>query len=274
MSAPEENLVLATEIHPPAVVHPTAALDAGVRVGPYTVIHEGCEIGAGTSIGASCTIGPWTRIGARNHIHSHAAVGGDPQDRLYRGEKTWLVLGDGNEVREFATLNRGTTKGDGYTRIGHKNLLMACSHVAHDCVLGDRIILANNVLLAGHVIVEDGAILNGAAAIQQFTTIGRIAYVGGLTRIVQDVPPFMVVEGNPAKIWKVNIVGLQRNGYSEDQISALREAHRVIFRSKHPRAKILADISSNGAMTPEVGELVAFLERMERGTFGRARNGG
>ena len=111
---------------------------------------------------------------------------------------------------------------------------MACSHVAHDCVLGDRIILANNVLLAGHVIVEDGAILNGAAAIQQFTTIGRIAYVGGLTRIVQDVPPFMVVEGNPAKVWKANIVGLQRNGYSEDQIAALREAHRVIFRSKQP----------------------------------------
>jgi UDP-N-acetylglucosamine acyltransferase len=274
MSAPEENLVLATEIHPTAVVHPTAALDAGVKVGPYTVIHEGCEIGAGTSIGASCTIGPWTRIGAKNVIHSHAAVGGDPQDRLYRGEQTWLVMGDGNQVREFATLNRGTTKGDGYTRIGHKNLLMACSHVAHDCVLGDRIILANNVLLAGHVIVEDGAILNGAAAIQQFTTIGRIAYVGGLTRIVQDVPPFMVVEGNPAKVWKTNIVGLQRNGYSEDQISALREAHRVIFRGKHPRAKILAEISSNGAMTPEVGELVAFLERMERGTFGRARNGG
>ena len=138
---------------------------------------------------------------------------------------------------------------------------MACSHVAHDCVLGDHIILANNVLLAGHVIVEDGAILNGAAAVQQFTTIGRLAYVGGLTRIVQDVPPFMVVEGNPAKVWKANIVGLQRNGYSEDQIAALRDAHRVIFRSKQPRAEILGrDRRRTGPMTPEVGELVAFLE--------------
>jgi UDP-N-acetylglucosamine acyltransferase len=273
MSGSGERLEDATEVHPTAVIHPTAVLDAGVKIGPYTVVNEGTEIGAGTTIGASCTIGPWTRIGARNAIHSHAAVGGDPQDRLYKGEKTWLVVGDENEIREFATLNRGTHKGDGYTRVGNKNLLMACSHVAHDCILGDRIILANNVLLAGHVVVEDGAILNGAAAVQQFTTIGRLAYVGGLTRIVQDVPPFMVVEGNPAKVWKANIVGLQRNGYSEDQIAALREAHRIIFRSKSPRAHVLAEISGNGPLTPEVGELVAFLNRMERGMFGRARNG-
>src|SRR5262245_43282040 len=268
-----DDTEVATEIHPTAVVHPTAALDAGVRVGPYTVVHEGVEIGAGTTVGSNCTIGPHTRIGTKNLIHSHAAVGGDPQDRLYRGEKTWLVVGDQNEIREFATINRGTLKGDGYTRIGHKNLLMACSHVAHDCVLGDHIVLANNVLLAGHVVVEDGAILNGAAAVQQFTTIGRLSYVGGLTRIVQDVPPFMVVEGNPAKVWKANIVGLQRNGYSDDQIAALREAHRIICRSKSPRAHVLAEISGNGPMTPEVGELVAFLNRMERGMFGRARNG-
>lgn len=261
-------------VHPTAVVHRGTVLGAGVTIGPYTVVHEGCEIGAGTRIGSNCTIGPWTRMGARNVVSSHAAVGGDPQDRLYKGEKTWLVMGDQNEVREFATINRGTMKGDGTTRIGNRNLLMACSHVAHDCILGDQIVLANNVLLAGHVVIEDCAILNGAAAVQQFTTIGRLAYVGGLTRIVQDVPPFMVVEGNPAKVWKANIVGLQRNGYSEEQIAALREAHRIIFRSKHPRAKTLASFEQDGNMTPEVGELIAFLNRVERGTFGRARNGG
>lgn len=272
-AAAEEHREAAT-IHPTAVVHPGTVVGPGVTIGPYTVVEEGCEIGEGTRIGSNCTIGPWTKIGARNLIYSHSAVGGDPQDRLYRGEKTWLVMGDGNEVREFATVNRGTLKGDGYTRVGSRNLLMACSHVAHDCILGDHVVLANNVLLAGHVVIGDGAILNGAAAVQQFTTVGRLAYVGGLTRIVQDVPPFMVVEGNPAKVWKANIVGLQRNGYSEDQIAALREAHRLIFRSKHPRAKTLADIQSNGAMTPEVGELISFLNRVERGTFGRARNGG
>jgi UDP-N-acetylglucosamine acyltransferase len=269
-----DHLDVATEVHPTALVHPGSVLDHGVRIGPYTVVHEGCEIGAGTVIGSNCTLGPWTRIGAKNVIHSHSAVGGDPQDRLYRGEKTWLVVGDQNEIREFATLNRGTMKGDGYTRVGHKNLLMACSHVAHDCVLGDHVVLANNVLLAGHVVVEDHAILNGAAAVQQFTTIGRLAYVGGLTRIVQDVPPFMVVEGNPAKVWKANIVGLQRSGYSEEQIASLREAHRVIFRSKKPRAEVLDEVEAAGSMTPEVAELVTFLKRVERGTFGRARNGG
>jgi len=263
-----------TEIHPTAVVHPSAALDTGVRIGPYAVVHEDVEIGAGTTVGAGATIGPHTRLGARNAVHPHAAVGGDPQDRLFRGETTWLVVGADNEIREFSTINRGTSKGDGYTRIGDGNLLMAGSHVAHDCILGNRIVLANNVLFAGHVVVEDGAILNGAAAVQQFTTIGRVAYVGGLTRIVQDVPPFMVVEGNPAKVWKANIVGLQRNGYSEDQIAALREAHRMIFRSRKPRAQALAELEGNGPMTPEVAELLSFLKRAEHGTFGRARNGG
>jgi UDP-N-acetylglucosamine acyltransferase len=263
-----------TEVHATAVVHPSAVLGSGVRIGPYAVIHEDVEIGAGTSVGAGSIIGPHTRLGENNVVHAHAAVGGDPQDRLFRGETTWLAVGDGNEIREFATINRGTSKGDRFTRVGHGNLLMACSHVAHDCVLGDRIVLANNVLLAGHVVVEDGAILNGAAAVQQFTTVGRLAYVGGLTRIVQDVPPFMVVEGNPAKVWKTNVVGLQRNGYSEEQIAALREAHRIIFRSRKPRAEVLSEFEKNGATTPEVAELLDFLKRAELGTFGRARNGG
>jgi UDP-N-acetylglucosamine acyltransferase len=263
-----------TEVHPTAVVHPTSVLDLGVKVGPYSVVHEGCEIGAGTTLGAGSIIGPYARIGARNAIFAHAAVGGDPQDRLYRGERTWLIVGDENEIREFATLNRGTMKGDGTTRVGHRNLLMACSHVAHDCILGDQVVLANNVLLAGHVVVEDHAILNGAAAVQQFTTIGRLAYVGGLTRVVQDVPPFMVVEGNPAKVWKANVVGLRRNGFSEDQIGTLKEAHRQIFRSKKPRAETLEEIESAGPLPPEVAELVRFLKRAESGTYGRARNGG
>jgi UDP-N-acetylglucosamine acyltransferase len=176
-------------------------------------------------------------------------------------------------VREFVTVNRGTSKGDGYTRVGNGNLLMACCHVAHDCVLGDHVIMANNALLAGHVIVEDRAIINGAAGVQQFTTIGRLAYVGGLTRIVHDVPPFMVVEGNPSKVRKVNTVGLRRAGYTDEQVAALKEAHRRIFRSRRPRAEILAEIERDPAVTPEVQDLCRFLRRMERGHSGRSREG-
>lgn len=262
-----------TEIHPTAVVHRTARLGAGVKVGPYTIIHEETELGDGTRVGSSCSVGPFTRLGAENEVHHHASVGGDPQDRLHKGEKTWLVAGDRNQFREFTTINRGTMKSDGYTRIGSGNLFMACSHVAHDCIIGDRVVMANNALIAGHVVIEDGAILNGAAGVQQFTTIGRMAYIGGLTRIVHDVPPFMIVEGNPAKVWKVNIVGLQRNGFSEDQVTALREAHRLIFRSRRPRSEILDELEGAPGVTPEVGELVAFLRRTDRGANGRAREG-
>jgi UDP-N-acetylglucosamine acyltransferase len=261
----------AVAIHATAVVHPSAELDQGVEVGPYAVIEANTTIGAGTRVGPGAVIGPNTRMGAENVVYQHASVGADPQDLTYRGEETFLVVGDRNRIREFVTVNRGTHKGDGFTRVGNGNLLMACCHVAHDCLLGDHVVMANNALLAGHVTVEDRAIINGAAAVQQFTTIGRLSYVGGLTRIVHDVPPFMIVEGNPSKVRKVNTVGLRRNGYTEEQISALREAHRRIYRSRRPRAQILDELEASAELTPEVAELSRFLRRVERGSRGRSR---
>lgn len=262
-----------TEIHPSAIIHPTAHLEEGVHVEPFAHVQRDVVIGEGTRIGTGAVIGPNTRIGRDNLIDHHASVGADPQDLSYGGEETWLIIGDGNRIREFVTVNRGTLKGDGYTRIGNRNLLMACCHVAHDCVLGDHVVMANNALLAGHVTVQDGAIINGAAGVQQFTTVGALSYVGGLTRIVHDVPPYMVVEGNPSKVRKVNTVGLQRAGFTEEQIHALREAHRTLFRSRRPQAETLAELEAKQPLTAEVEDLCRFLRRMGRGQRGRSREG-
>ncbi len=189
---------MATEIHPTAVVHPEAELGVDVRVGPHTVIGPSVRIGDRNWIGPQVVIDGVTTIGSENRIIGQANIGGAPQDLSYEDEPTHLEVGDRNTIREFVTINRGTIKGGGSTRLGSDCLLMACSHVAHDCELGDRVVLANNVLLAGHVAVGHGAIINGAAAAHQFCTIGKYAYVGGLTRMIMDVPPFMIVEGHPA----------------------------------------------------------------------------
>lgn len=259
-------------VDPTARVHAGAVLGKGVRIGPFCVVERDVVLGEGTRLVSHCTVGPNTTLGKDNVVYPFAAVGGDPQDLLWRGEETFLVCGDKNTFREGVTVNRGTPKGDGFTRLGSGNLIMANAHIAHDCLLGDGTILANNVLLAGHVVVEDRAILNGAAGVHQFTTIGKLAYVGGLSRIVQDVPPFMIVEGHPSEVRKVNIVGLQRHGYSEDAITALKNAHRDLFRARRPRADVLTELERHPETPPEVAELCAFLRRIERGKFGRSRN--
>ncbi|MSR74708.1 MAG: acyl-ACP--UDP-N-acetylglucosamine O-acyltransferase [Planctomycetes bacterium] len=262
-----------SSIHPTALVHPDAKLGMDVAIGPYAVIGEDTIIGEGSSIGPHAMVGPHVHMGAHNVIHGHAAVGGAPQDLTWKGEITWLAMGDHNVVREFAQINRGTLKGDGWTRVGSHNLLMSCCHVGHDCVLGDYVVMANNALLAGHVVIEDRAILNGAAAVQQFATVGKHSYVGGLTRVVHDVPPFMVVEGHPSKVRKVNTVGMQRAGYSSGQMEAIREAYRTIFRTARPRSEILTEIEQSPYLTAEVAYLVAFLRRSERSAAGRALQG-
>jgi len=271
MTRQREPETAVSTIHPTAVIHPTTRFGEGVRVDAYAVIEENVIIGDRCHIGSFAVIGPNTSLGRDNKIYHHAAVGADPQDLSFADEETFLVLGDGNRVREFVTINRGTRKGDGYTRIGNSNLFMACCHVAHDCLIGNHVVMANNALLAGHVTVEDYAIVNGAAGVQQFSTLGRFSYVGGLTRIVHDVPPFMIVEGNPSKVRKVNTVGLQRGGFTDDQIAALREAHRRLYRSRKPRSEILAQVEADEAVTPEVEELCRFLRRVEQGHRGRSR---
>jgi len=261
---------MTTKIHPTAVVAPGAELGTGVVIGPHSVIGPRVKIGDGTLVGPQVVIDGVTIVGRDNRFLGQANIGGDPQDLSYEDEPTELVMGDRNTVREFVTVNRGTIKGGGVTRVGSGCLFMACSHVAHDCEIGDGVLLGNNVLLAGHVAVEQGAIVNGAAAAHQFVTIGRNAYVGGLTRVIQDVPPFMILEGHPARVRKVNVIGLERAGIALDEVHALRRAFRRLFRGEETRTAALVELESEPGGTL-VRELVAALRRTELGLKGRYR---
>ncbi|MBM4049442.1 MAG: acyl-ACP--UDP-N-acetylglucosamine O-acyltransferase [Planctomycetes bacterium] len=260
------------QIDKSAHVHPKAELAADVVVGPCCVIGPDVKIGPGTVLENNVTVAGHTTLGANNRIFPHAVLGEPPQDLKYRGAPTRLVVGDKNVIRECVTLNTGTELGGGVTTVGSNNFLMACSHVAHDCILGDHIIFANCVLLGGHVKVESHAKVMGLVGVNPFATVGQHVYVGGLTRIVQDVPPYMIFEGNPGKVHQVNVIGLQRAGFTDAQVAALEEAHRVIFRCKVlNRNKAIDEMERQGNLTAEVQNLIAFLRAMQRGKSGRAR---
>ncbi|MFQ5747914.1 MAG: acyl-ACP--UDP-N-acetylglucosamine O-acyltransferase [Planctomycetota bacterium] len=260
-----------TTIHPTAHVSRGAELDASVVVGPFCHIGNRVTIGAGTILGPHVTIQGLTTIGEGNRFMGQAAIGGLPQDLKYAGEESALVIGDGNVVREFVTINIGTAAGSWITSIGNKNLLMACCHVAHDCVLEDEIILGNNVLLAGHVRIESQAIISGGSVVNHFTTVGTLALVGGLTRAIKDVPPYMVLEGHPARIRGVNTVGLRRRGKSPDVVRQLRDAFRRLFAEEAPLVLAIQELEARGQLCAEVKRLTSFLRDMERGYQGRYR---
>jgi UDP-N-acetylglucosamine acyltransferase len=263
---------LSARIDPRAVVDPSAEIADGVEIGPYAFVGPKAVLGEGTRVMHHGTVHGWTRLGKGNVVWSYASVGGDPQDYSYGGEEVWLEAGDRNVFREFVTVSRGTSKEQRVTRIGNDCLLMACAHVGHDCVLGNGVLLANNVLLAGHCHLDDRCILSGNVAVNHFTTVGRLAYVGGLSRIAMDVPPYMLVEGNPSRVAKVNIVGLQRAGFAEDRIKALRHAFRALWRSEElVRESVVARLEKDPASTEEVLHLAAFLRRQMAGKQGRAR---
>ncbi len=262
---------MSEKIHPTAVVHPLARIGVDVEIGPYCVIGADVTIGDRTKIGPQVVVEGLTRIGAENLIVGQASIGGPPQDLSYRGEPTEVEIGDRNTIREFVTINRGTVKGGGVTRVGSDNMLMACCHVAHDCELRDRIILANGVLLAGHVLVEENANISGGAAAHHFVTIGAFAYIGGMTRMVQDVPPFMILEGHPSRVRGVNVIGLQRGGVAEGEIEALREAFKRVWRSGDPRSKTLESLHTEFAGSAHVMRLVRELEHTDVGQKGRYR---
>jgi UDP-N-acetylglucosamine acyltransferase len=252
-------------------IHPTTEIGEDVEIGPFSVIGPNCRIGDGCRLGNNVTLVTNTVLGMNNEIFPGAVLGADPQDKKYEGEPSWLLLGDGNTVREHVTINTGTRQGGGKTIVGSRNLLMAGCHVAHDCVLEDGIILANNVLLGGHVRVESFANLGGMAAVHHFATVGRQSFVGGMSRVSQDVPPFMLMEGNPCRARTINKVGLLRRGVSEEVQAALKEAHRVLFRSGLPRGEGLAALEERHGDVDEVRYLIEFLRRSERGDKGRAR---
>jgi UDP-N-acetylglucosamine acyltransferase len=261
---------MTAKIHPMAVIADGAELGRDVTIGPYSVIGAQVKIGDGTVIGPQVVIDGVTTIGRENRFLGQANIGGAPQDLSYEDEPTELEIGDRNTVREFVTINRGTIKGGGVTRVGSGCLFMACSHVAHDCQIADGVQLGNNVLLAGHVAVGRNAIVNGAAAAHQFVTIGRNAYVGGLTRVIQDVPPFMILEGHPARVRKLNVIGLERAGLPPEEIHELRLAFRLLFRADETRNRVLARAENEfkGALAVE---LIQSLRNTELGLKGRYR---
>ena len=251
-------------IHPSAVVSDGAVLADDVEVGPFSFIDENVEIGAGTVVGSHVVIKGPSKIGRNNKIHQFAAIGDAPQDLKYNGEETWLVVGDNNTIREYATINRGTVDGGSYTRIGNNNLLMAYTHVAHDCLLGNNIVFSNGASLAGHVEVGDHVILSGFSLVHQFCKIGNNAFAGMGSSINKDVTPYTLVSGNYATARSINKEGLRRRGFSDESIQALHQIYKIMLRG----AKVeLSDerVLALSAAHPEVANFVAFIEASTRG---------
>ncbi len=254
-----------------ACVDPRAEIADDVEIGPYCVVGPDVRIGRGTRLLSHVCLMGVTVVGEHNTIYPFSVLGGDPQDVSYQGTPTRVEIGNHNLIREGVTINRATEKEDGVTRIGNHNILMATTHVAHDCKLGDRITIANGTMLGGHVHVESHASISGGVAVHHFVTLGGYSFVGGQSRIYHDVPPFMLVDGNPSKVRCINIVGLKRNGITAEGIDALHEAHRLIYRAKMSPKHASEILSSHGHLTTEVERLLAFIQAQHEGKHGRAR---
>ena len=253
-------------IHPAAIVDLKAEIGEGVEIGPYSVIEKNVSIGEGTKIGPHVVIREETHIGKRCQIFQFASIGEAPQAFFYRGEKTSLFIGDRNVIREFVTLHRGTIKGGGKTVIGNDNFFMAYSHVAHDCQIGNQVILSNGATLAGHIVIEDYAIIGGLSAIHQFCQVGTHALISGLTGVPLDIPPYMMAAGSRAKLYGLNAVGLKRHHFSEPTLKALKKAYRIIFRSSLTLEKAMKKVGGDEiSQMPEVQHLLQFIQRSKRG---------
>jgi UDP-N-acetylglucosamine acyltransferase len=247
-----------------AVISPRADIADGVQIGPFSIIGADVIIGAGTWIGPHVVVKGPTIIGAHNKIFQFASVGEDPQDKKYQGEETRLEIGDRNVIREFVTINRGTVYGDGVTRIGNDNLLMAYVHVAHDCRLGNQIVLSNVATLGGHVEVDDFAILGGLSAVHQFTKVGAHCFVANNAAVTRDVPPYVMAVGQPAEPHSVNTVGLQRRGFSDPQILNIRRAYRILYRSGLKLKTALEELDKAAVTQAEIRPFVDFIRRSSR----------
>ena len=252
-------------IHPTAIVENSAELALDVEVGPYAVIGAKVTVDAGTRVGAHAVICGPTRIGKNNHIFSHVSLGEAPQDKKYQGEPTALEIGNGNTIREFCTINRGTVQDVGVTRIGNNNWIMAYVHVAHDCQIGDNTVFANSVQLAGHVHIGDYSILGGFTGVHQFVHIGAHSFIGIATILTQDVPTFVTVSGNPAKPFGINSEGLSRRGFSTDAIAQIKRAYKTLYRNGLSFEDAKAQIASQIGACPELKLLSDFLNASTRG---------
>lgn len=252
-------------IDPRACVEPGARLAPGVSVGPWSLVEAGVEIGEGTVIGPHVIMRGPARIGRDSRIHAFCVIGGDPQDKKYRGEPTRLEIGEGNTIREHCTINRGTAQGGGVTRIGDHNWFMANVHIAHDCTVGSHTVFANNTALGGHVSVEDHVILGGYAGVHQFCRVGAYSFAAIAAIIVKDVPPYMMVAGNTARARGLNREGLKRHGYSAAAINALRRAYRILYRQGLTLSEATAQLRELARESAEVQRLVDFISVTARG---------
>ncbi len=256
---------MSVRIHPTAVVDAAAQLADGVVVGPYAIVGSGVSIGADTEIGPHVVVDGLTTIGARCRFTGQSSIGGPPQDLKYEGSPTRLEIGDDNIVREFVTMNRATEHGGGVTRVGSHGMYMAYAHVAHDCVVGDHVVMANAATLAGHVTIEDHAIVGGLVAIHQFVRIGESSILGGGAMVTQDIVPYCMAAGDRAVLHGLNLIGLKRRGFSAETLHALRSAYRTIFRSGMRLQDALEALRADAADEPRVAHLVRFIEQSQRG---------
>lgn len=257
-----------TLVHPTARIHSGARVGKGVKIGAYTIIGENVEIGDGTEVGSHCVIEGPAKIGRDNRIFPGVVLGMEPQDLSYRGEDTRLVIGDNNIIREYATIHRGTAA-TGETRVGSNNYLMAYTHIAHDCHVGSYIIIANGTGLSGHVTVEDRAVISGLVGVHQFVRIGKMAMVGGCSKVTQDVPPFLMVDGHPAEVRGLNVVGMRRNGVDSEVRRGLKRMYRLIFKQGINLSRALQKIEEEMAFeleaSKELAHFINFIRSSERG---------
>jgi len=251
-------------IHPTAIIHPDAELGEGVTIGPYSIIAGTVKIGDLTQVGAHVVMEGHTVLGSENEIFTGAVIGSRTQDKKYDGGISYLRIGDRNRIREYVTMNPGTKEGT-ETVIGNDNLLMAYSHVAHDCIVKDFTVLANQATLAGHVVVEDRAIIGGLSAVHQFVRIGTLALIGGCSKVVQDVPPFFIADGHPARAFGLNSIGLDRADVSKEEKALLKKAFKIIFKSKLSLKSAILQLEQELTSTPTLNVLLNFLKSSERG---------
>jgi UDP-N-acetylglucosamine acyltransferase len=251
-------------VHPTAIVHPNAKIGSGCKIGPYCVIGEHVTLGNGCKLHSHVVVDGHTKLGKENEIFPFASIGLKTQDLKWKGGVTRTEIGDGNTFREYATIHSATGDGE-ITLVGSHNTILAYCHIAHNCILGSNIIMSNVATLAGHVTVEDYAVIGGLAAVHQFCRIGKMAMIGGCSKVVQDVPPFMMADGNPAETRTINKIGLERHGVSEEAITALRQAYKILFREGLTVSNALVKVEAELPSLPEVQHLIQFVRTSERG---------
>jgi UDP-N-acetylglucosamine acyltransferase len=252
-------------IHPTAIIDSKADIDSNVDVGPYSIVGANVQIGSGTVIGPHVVIQPYVEIGPDCHIFQYASIGAVPQALKFQGEETYVKIGRGTVIREFVTVNRGTGFGGEITEVGEENLLMAYVHIAHDCKTGRKVILANNATLAGHIVIEDYVTVGGLVAIHQFVRIGNYAYIGGKSAVVKDIPPYVIAAGDRAKLHGLNSVGLKRHEFSQETLSSLKKAYRIIFRIGLTLNEAIERVKAEVEQVPEVDDMIRFIKSSERG---------